>query len=195
MVKVLGEIMKGLGRIPWRGQQRYPQRMRLVESMKSTRIGGSIWPPQLFLIVVTTITLITPATAVFLNVSSSANASSLGVFSSCLPTDLQKNNNSVHFTPLNVSAVFGPSPDYGLNVTAYGSVVGGAIINDSPEATQNLATTFYADYNFVTYTPWYSGPQNFCHNATLSNNASRCPIEPIGPEVNGTLHHAWYVRL
>ncbi|KAK5948417.1 hypothetical protein OHC33_010591 [Knufia fluminis] len=117
-------------------------------------------------------------------------------FSNCAPDNVITSNPRVlQFVPLNVSAIFNTTGDsHLLNVTFYGNVTGqlyngtypppddpswsdsnstfGKIVDVQDGA--ELATTLFATYNVLSYTPYSANPSRLCENVVNEG----CPLGP-----------------
>ena len=118
-------------------------------------------------------------------------------FSNCLSENFVNSQPRIlQFVPLNVSATFNTTGDaHMLNVTFYGNVTGQLYPGtypspddpswDNPNNTfgkivdvqdgAELATTLFATYNVLSYTPYTASPARFCENAVNEG----CPLGPV----------------
>lgn len=117
-------------------------------------------------------------------------------FHNCLDKSIVNSNpRLLQFSPLNVSAIFNTTSTFhNLNVTVYGNVSGQATAqaypapddpswsnpNDTfgkiPDVSEsnNKYTTLFAEYNFLSYTPWDASPSRFCESVVHGE----CPLAP-----------------
>ena len=113
----------------------------------------------------------------------------------CLDGPRQNNNTLLQWLPDSVSAKFNATaPNYNLNITVYGNVVGKATEGELPDEKdpewENSNVTFgkipdqdpktgkqstlFARFNVLGYTPYKGDPQRFCQSVVNRE----CPIAP-----------------
>lgn len=113
----------------------------------------------------------------------------------CLDSATQINHARLQWLPDSVSAKFNTTaPNYNLNITAYGNVVGHAAQRELPDQNDtawsnpnvtdgkipdqdpdtNKLSTLFARFNVLGYTPYRGDAQRFCENVVNRE----CPIAP-----------------